>query len=168
MTKSFVDAEEPERSKDVGVTKVVLVDGIDTQLTHTRTNPSADAIIYGAKNDMPATRSLAYSTAGGLTFEQTPFVDARCSEERLYYEQGSLIKKKAPLENREDAVVNLSANDLICQMKLATDDMIDYHDIKKEIENCPVFAKDPRPIDSGVSLTTSAETPVLSNNIINC
>lgn len=70
-TKYFLDSDKPEQSKDVGIARVVLVDDQGTQVAHKQTSLAADAILYGVKNDMHATHSLAYSTSAGLTFEHT-------------------------------------------------------------------------------------------------
>ena len=95
-TKEFLEDKEPDRSKEVGVTKSVAVDGADTSVEKFRKERKANNQLFGAKNMTEGGRCLTWSSQT-LSFEHTAMVCSRMSEKGLYREWGSLGRATAPL-----------------------------------------------------------------------
>lgn len=158
ITKAYLDAEEPDRSKTVGVTRAFCVDGTDTQVENNKKDPTANAILYGPKNNVKGARCLSWCTAAALSFEHTPKVGARCSEKRIYRWWGSLGKKSAPIKDWKDIAVGLSPDDLACRFVTALDDMFDYHDMEETIDAVTFLVeRHVGPIESDVNLTATED-----------
>lgn len=106
----------------VCVNRVVLINTTSTLVAHKWTNPTEDAICYEAKNIcQPPLPLLIPLPVGSLL---SPLITwYRVHWEHLYYEQGSVRKKKTTLENWEYVVVDLSINNPIFWMGLANDDI---------------------------------------------
>lgn len=58
ITLEYLDSEEPDRSKQVGTTRKILVDGADTTIEGSRKDYKADAIEYGSKNKTNGARCM--------------------------------------------------------------------------------------------------------------
>ena len=158
ITLDFLDSEEPDRSRIVGVMRAVLVDGTDTSVERDRKDPTGDAILYEPKNKTQGARSLQWCTAGGMTFEHTIEFGACASEKACYRVQGSLGKKKAPLEEWKNVAITLSDDDKILRQELATHGMFDYHDMEEMIESLSCFDEQlESSVDEGVLLTATPE-----------
>ena len=68
-----------------------------------------------------------------------------------------LGRRFAPLQDWEKVGVDCSDEEKICRLKLATDDMFDYHDMKETLESLTVFPKEHGPIKEDLYLTASPE-----------
>ena len=71
MTKEYLEGEEPERSKLVGVISVVTVDGTDTKVEKNQKDSTVAALEYGSNNFELGTWSLNLATVTCLAFEYT-------------------------------------------------------------------------------------------------
>ena len=161
VTKEYLDGEEPERSKLVGVTNVVTVDGTDTTVEKNRKDPTAAALEYGSKNKCLGTRSLNWATATCLAIEHTKEFCARASEKAVYDLHGSLGKRKAPLKEWQNIGHGLEKKQKMCRLKVGTEDMFDYHDMEQTMNTIKALGMDEElavgAVDDGVLLTATLE-----------
>mmetsp|Transcript_44335 Transcript_44335/g.94357 ORF Transcript_44335/g.94357 Transcript_44335/m.94357 type:complete len:877 (+) Transcript_44335:1360-3990(+) len=155
ITRDYIFKEVSDLNIHLGRPRLVNVDGKDAHIAQKRNDTTISKATFSSKNDDDCTRWLAFSTAGGLTFEKTPPVAARAGERALVRWWGSLGPENAPVQEWEDVAKNepwKATDDVFWTALTDVLSAAEFDDMMKRIEDGdPLF--DNGALDDGVLLT---------------
>lgn len=110
ITSDYIFKEVPEKNINLGMPRLVFVDGKDWLIAPKGNDTTIEKCTYSSKTEKTSARSLTFSTAGGLVFEWAPLVGGRAGERKIVEFMSELGIETAPIAEWEDVANNSDEN----------------------------------------------------------
>mmetsp|Transcript_10347 Transcript_10347/g.17580 ORF Transcript_10347/g.17580 Transcript_10347/m.17580 type:complete len:762 (-) Transcript_10347:731-3016(-) len=111
ITSDYIFKEVPDRNINLGMPRLVFVDGKDWLIAPKGNDTTVEKCTYSSKTEKTSARSLTFSTAGGLVFEWAPLFGGRGGERKIVEFMSELGIETAPISEWEDVANNVELED---------------------------------------------------------